>query len=103
MLRPTRYLSPQCCTLGTCFLLCLCFSYVPAQAADSRDSLPLFRTVDLNRGELANIVLSNGSMVQVKLLGVEETRDPLRSAVRQARVTIEINRKQLTLISGTYH
>jgi murein DD-endopeptidase MepM/ murein hydrolase activator NlpD len=63
---------------------------------------PLFRTVDLNRGELQEVELSNGNKVKVKLLEVEEARDSLRSAIRLATIKIEINGTPGVLISGNY-
>jgi murein DD-endopeptidase MepM/ murein hydrolase activator NlpD len=64
---------------------------------------PLFRVVDLNRGEAELVQLSNRKKVSVKLIEVAEIRDPIRSAVREAQVTVEINGKKLTLNSGNYH
>ncbi|HEY7118967.1 MAG TPA: PKD domain-containing protein [Tepidisphaeraceae bacterium] len=63
---------------------------------------PLFRTLDLNRGELQEVELSNGDKVKVKLLDVSETRDSLRSAIRLASVKIEINGTPATIESGNY-
>lgn len=74
-----------------------------AVAAGSSSSPPLFRTVDLNRGESQEVALSNGAKIRVKLLEVEEIRDSLRSAVRDARVKVEVNGRAITLHSGNYH
>jgi hypothetical protein len=63
---------------------------------------PLFLTVDLRVGEVQKVQLSDGSKANVKLLDVEETRDKVRSAIREARVKIEVNGKSETLISGYY-
>ena len=63
---------------------------------------PLFLTVDLRVGEAQEVQLSDGSKANVKLLDVEETRDKVRSAIREARVKIEVNGKTETLISGYY-
>ena len=63
---------------------------------------PLFRVADLNAGESQRIELSNGKQVAVKLLGVEETRDKLRSAIRLARVKVEVNGAVATIESGNY-
>lgn len=72
--------------------------------ADGPDNLqkPLFATVDLDRGESREVPLTDGTKVTVKLIDVEETRDSLRSALRLARVKIEINGKSTTLTSGNY-
>ncbi|HAW30840.1 MAG TPA: hypothetical protein DCY03_22425, partial [Planctomycetaceae bacterium] len=66
----------------------------PLAAADSDtdpEFAPIVRVVDLNVGESASVTLSNGEQVQVKLLDLEETRDPIRQAVRSAIVTVEVD------------
>src|SRR6185369_12364547 len=63
---------------------------------------PLFRTVDLNRGEAQEVAFADGTKARIKLLEVEESRDPLRSAIRLARVKVEINGSAATLASGNY-
>src|SRR6185369_4618866 len=64
---------------------------------------PLFRVTDLNVGESQVLKLSDGSEANVKLLHVEETRDTLRSALRLARVQVQVNGVIETLESGNYH
>jgi murein DD-endopeptidase MepM/ murein hydrolase activator NlpD len=63
----------------------------------------LVRVVDLDIGETQEIELADGSKAQVKLLDVQEIRDRLRNAVRDARVRVEVNGASLTLGSATYH
>ena len=63
---------------------------------------PLHRTVDLNTGEVANVLLIDNSHAKVKLINVEDIRDSVRSAVREARVTIEVNGKTATLVAANY-
>lgn len=63
---------------------------------------PLFATVDLDHNESLEVQLPDGTRPKVKLLAVEETRDSLRSAVRQARVKVDINGRTTTLTSGNY-
>src|SRR5262249_28037079 len=48
--------------------------------AATRD--PLHRVVDLDVGESRQIELRGGSRAEVKLLALEESRDPVRDAVR---------------------
>ena len=45
---------------------------------------PLVRAVDLAVGESQSVALADGKTATVKLLGVDEARDPIRSAVREA-------------------
>lgn len=64
---------------------------------------PLVRVVDLNIGESAEVELADGSTASVKLLELEESRDPLRDAVRQANVSVEVNGETITLQAANYH
>ncbi|MCO6457762.1 MAG: PKD domain-containing protein [Pirellulaceae bacterium] len=64
---------------------------------------PLVRVVDLNVGETANVTLSDGSTVQLKLLDLRELRDDVCFAVRRAEVTVEVNGRRADLVSATYH
>src|SRR5262245_45709934 len=75
-------------------------SILPADETAARQ--PLFRVADLNTGESQDIELSNGKKVSLKLLGVDETRDKLRSAIRLARVKVEVNGTLATIESGNY-
>jgi len=88
---------PLTCWLGLHTLL-----HALAVENASPATLPLFRVVDLNRGEAAQITLSDGRKVDVKLLEVDETRDGIRSAVRLARVSVEIDGRKVMLDSGNY-
>jgi murein DD-endopeptidase MepM/ murein hydrolase activator NlpD len=76
---------------------------VVAPAAPQPVRQPLFRTVDLDRGELQEVELAGGKKVKVKLLDVQEERDSLRSALRRANIKVEINGTAATVTSGTYH
>jgi murein DD-endopeptidase MepM/ murein hydrolase activator NlpD len=69
-------------------------------ASSSRRSL--FQTLDLDHGESAQVGGANGSVVRVRLLSVDVTTDPIRSAVRSARVRVEIEGKTVTLGCGNY-
>jgi murein DD-endopeptidase MepM/ murein hydrolase activator NlpD len=64
---------------------------------------PLMRAVDLSIGESANVEMANGKSATVVLVGVDEQRDPIRSAVREARVRVEVNGTPVTLSSGNYN
>ena len=76
---------------------------VLAGADDKEEPLkPLFVTVDLHRNEPQEVRLPDGTSAKIKLLDVEETRDSLRSALRLARVKVEINGTTTTLTSGNY-
>jgi murein DD-endopeptidase MepM/ murein hydrolase activator NlpD len=70
----------------------------PEQAA----RVPLHQTVDLNVGESASVALGDGSKVAVRVIRVSESRDRFRSAVREARVVIEVNGAQGELVCANY-
>jgi hypothetical protein len=63
----------------------------------------LHRTVDLRIGEAQDVRLSDGRAVHIKLLNLQERRDEVNGAVRQAEVQVEVNGQVTTLTSGTYH
>lgn len=91
------------CVLGfssSNFRLDAAITGVPRTSAPSE---PLVRSVDLSSGETQEVVLADGTRVKVKLLGLEEVRDGLRQAVRQARVRLEVNGTTLVVTSATYH
>jgi murein DD-endopeptidase MepM/ murein hydrolase activator NlpD len=62
-----------------------------------------FVAVDLREGESAEVTLSNGQIVTVKLVDVQDFRDSLRGAVRRSEVKVEVGGQVLTLGSATYH
>jgi|GEM_PF-52077 len=77
------------------------FSIEPGPPLPTRH--PLVRAVDLKVGESQEVRLSNDQKATVKLIAVEETRDPIRQAVRGAKVKVEVNGKEATLGTGNYH
>lgn len=64
---------------------------------------PLVRTVDLNIGQSQAVTLCDGKRVTVKLLELQEQRDPLRDAVREARVLVDVAGQQVWLTSANYN
>ncbi len=65
-------------------------------------SQPLVRAVDLAVGESQSVALADGKTATVKLIGVDEVRDPIRSAIREAKVKVEVNGTPVALTSGNY-
>jgi hypothetical protein len=63
---------------------------------------PLFRVVDLDVGATERVQVADGKSATVKLLSTSETRDRVRSAIRDARVDVEINGASATLSCGNY-
>lgn len=52
---------------------------------------PLVRVVDLDVGETTSVELCDGRRVDVELLELHETRDPIRQAVRSALVLVAVD------------
>ncbi|MGD0226635.1 MAG: PKD domain-containing protein [Terriglobia bacterium] len=63
---------------------------------------PLFQVVDIDVGGVGRVVLADGNSATVKLLSISETRDSVRSAVRDARAEVEINGVRIVLSCGNY-
>ena len=87
--------------LGAAFIVCV----------EPRDSLastppptrqPLVRVSDLNIGEFQQVQLCNGVNATVKLVELQEFRDSVTSAVREAKVVVEVNRQRVSLSSANY-
>ena len=82
----------------------VCLFVIESNAADSTPArTAIVRAVDLDVNETQEVELADRTRVRVKLLSVDETRDAMRNAVRQARVKVEINGQSLVLTSATYH
>jgi len=82
----------------------VCLFVTESNAADAPPArTAIVRALDLDVNETKGVELANGTRARVKLLRVDETRDALRDAVRQARVQIELNGQSLVLTSATYH
>lgn len=64
---------------------------------------PAFRLVDLDLGENAEVTLSDGNVVAVKFLALEEIRDSVRNVVREARVRVAVDDEEIELVSSHYH
>ena len=63
----------------------------------------LFTLVDLKSDEAADVTLSSGQTVRVKLLEVKERRDRLRGAVREATAVVEVDGQKISVPSSTYN
>ena len=91
-------------SLRIAFALLGSLSTAPLIAADAAVARPaLVRSVDLHVNESQQIDLVGGARAKVKLVSIDETRDAMRNAVRQARVNVEVNGQSLVLTSATYH
>ena len=75
---------------------------IAALLAPAQSPAALHRVVDLDVGDRALVALPNGSTAQVLVVDLAEFRDPFRSAVREARVTLEVNGARGEIVSGNY-
>ncbi len=66
---------------------CHFYSAIGVSAEQAAQTKALVRVIDINVGESQTVRLCNGKEVSVKLLDLQERRDP----IREARVIIEIN------------
>jgi len=88
--------------LGTCANPALA-AQPPLSAASPTIRPSGLEVVDLNRNETREVILADRTRVRVKLLDLTETLDPMRNAVRQALVRVELNGQSLVVTSATYH
>ncbi|HRE80901.1 MAG TPA: hypothetical protein PLN52_07620, partial [Opitutaceae bacterium] len=77
-------------------------AWVVLEAMSAEPKPAIAQTVDLELGESHSVALPNGKNVQITLRRIEERRDTLRGAVREAKVEVEINGQSVTLTSATY-
>ncbi|HLY08645.1 MAG TPA: PKD domain-containing protein [Planctomycetota bacterium] len=68
-----------------------------------REPMVLHVSADLSVGETQDVPLMGDRPVRVKLLDLQESLDDVNGAVRVAKVRVEIDGRELTLTSGTYH
>ncbi len=64
---------------------------------------PLRVVAELNINESQDIKLSNGEIVQLKLLSIDVVRDSLRNAIRSVYVKVSVDDEEITLNSGNYN
>ena len=95
------------CYRKVCYLSCLAIissALGLSNALVAQDKLAaLVRVVDLSVGESVQVELCNGEHVQVKLLDLQETRDPIRQAIRSAMVKVQVDGEVIKLESGMYN
>jgi hypothetical protein len=63
---------------------------------------PLVQVIDINVGQSQEVQLAGGKKVTVKLLDLKQSRDPLREAVREAQVLVEVNGRKAWLPAANY-
>lgn len=63
---------------------------------------PIRVVAELNIGQSQEIKLSNGDIVKLSLLEINEVRDSLRNAIRAVYVKVAVDGEEITLGSGNY-
>jgi len=82
----------------------VCWLPCSLQAGPPKPTMePLVRVVDLALGESQEVELCDGKKVTVKLLELKETSDPVREAIREAKVRVEVDGRSAWLTSANYH
>jgi len=64
---------------------------------------PIRVTADLSIGESQDVRMTNGDVVKLYLLEIDEVRDSIRNAVRAAYVKVSVDGEEITLSSGNYN
>ncbi len=85
------------------FLLWLFAVLVSWAGAATLPARALVTVVDLDLNEEKAVTLSDKSQAIVKMIGLKESRDPIRQAVRMAEVSLLINGRPVTVQSGLYN
>src|SRR5947208_360286 len=85
-----------------CYVAIICANALHAEPPQPTIQ-PARRAVDLQIGESAEVMLADGNKATVRLVDLEEKRDTMSSAVREARVKVEINGTGAWLTSAIYN
>jgi murein DD-endopeptidase MepM/ murein hydrolase activator NlpD len=83
---------------GLCLLL-----FLGSSCKDHPVTTPVRVVAELDLGESLDVALSNGEMVNLKLLQIDVQRDSLRNAIRAVSVKISVDGSDMTLYSGNYN
>jgi hypothetical protein len=79
-----------------------CLLLMAVTVTAKAETLPLFQTIDLNRGETVRTSLSDRRPITVLLKDVHETKGEVWGQVDRAEVTIVVDGAETTLVSGMY-
>jgi len=63
----------------------------------------LRQIIDLDIGSSEQLKMPDGTKTSVKVLAVDEDRDPVHQALRKARVKLLVNSQEITIESGNYN
>src|SRR5690242_1822538 len=85
-----------------CLVVCVGLLGLVAENAGAASEEPLVRVADLDVGETATVALADGKSTTIRVVALDEQDDPIRHAVRQSRVTLEIDGRPAELVAGPY-
>ncbi|MBA7561862.1 hypothetical protein ES708_03508 [subsurface metagenome] len=86
-------------TLGILFILII----TNASCNDTSEITPYRVVTELDIGESGDIYLSNGDLVKLELLEINEVRDSLCDAIRTAYVKVSVGGEEIILSTGNYN
>jgi len=72
-------------------------------AAKGKPTTPIRVVTELNIGQTREITLNNGETVKLTLLGIDETRDDVRNAIREVKLRVKVDGEEVVLSSGNYN
>jgi hypothetical protein len=78
------------------------FLLAPLMLFSQSPAAPLMRTVDLDIGQPVEVRIHNGGRTRVELLERTESCDNVRGAVRNSRVRVKVNGREVKLDCGNY-
>ena len=70
---------------------------------DTVKIVPIRAVTELDIGESQDVILGNGEVVKLELLEINEVRDSLRDAIREAYVKVSVDSEEIVLSAGTYN
>jgi len=71
--------------------------------AKDKPATPVRVVAELDIGQTKEIALTNGEMVKLTLLSIEETRDDVRNAIREVKLRVKVDGEEVILRSGNYN
>lgn len=75
----------------------------PVPGATPPDLDPIRVVVELNINESKKVELSNGEIVELKLLGISTVQDSLNGAIRSSDIKVSVDGTEATIGSGNYN
>jgi len=71
--------------------------------AQDKPATPVRVVAELDIGQTKEITLANGERVILTLVGIDETRDDVRNAIREVKLRVKVDGEEVVLICGNYN